>query len=94
MLCPKCTTPVQLKVVNTYRASGHGQTQRLECPCCRVTVTAVSILLAVEPGYGEGAKSIADQIAEQNTYNSVKTEIAALLGIKSSSTPTQRAAAS
>lgn len=60
MKCPNCES--RLKVTNSYQAGNAGITQRLFCEECLTTVSAVTVLVQVNPNYGQGAKSLAHKI--------------------------------
>ena len=59
MECPKCHS--RMRVTHTYQAGLAGKTQRLECDC-GLSATAVTVVFAVDPRTGSGAKAVADQI--------------------------------
>jgi hypothetical protein len=59
MNCPKCNEP--MKVTHTYKVPG-GATQRLECGQCLVIATVEAMIVALNPGYGEGAAARAQRL--------------------------------
>ena len=59
MKCPKCEKP--MKVTHTYRVPG-GATQRLECDGCHIIATVEATIVALNPGYGEGAAARARRL--------------------------------
>ncbi len=62
MICSKCQS--RLYVTHTYAAGGSGYCQRLVCRCCGTVVTAATVIVATDPHYGKGAKSMARRLAE------------------------------
>lgn len=67
MQCPKCGH--RLRVVNSYRAGNHGQTQRLCCDKCHIDATVVVLLVTVEPVRGQGAASIANKMRKDTSLH-------------------------
>lgn len=61
MICPKCDKDT-LVVTHSYSAGQAGQTQRQECLICGCVVTSRTLIEAVDPGYGEGAYSLAERL--------------------------------
>lgn len=57
MNCPKCGS--RMEVTHTYRVE-RGSTQRLQCENkkCGTIATAVRLLVAINPRYGDGAAAI------------------------------------
>ena len=60
MNCTKCGG--KLKITNTYGAGETGRTMRAECEDCGTVHTMQKIIVAVDPGYGEGAAALAKQM--------------------------------
>ena len=60
MICPKCR--VRMVVRQSYKANSNTQTQRLECPECRLIGTAIRCLVNLRPDYGQGACHLAKKI--------------------------------
>ncbi len=60
MRCPKCQS--DMRVTHSYDAGPGGQTQRLECLQCPCVATARTLIVAVQPLYGEGAASLAKRM--------------------------------
>ncbi len=57
MICPKCGKS-DLRVTHTYKTPA-GQVQRSVCSSCRVVLSVQSVIVAVDPRYGQGAAAIA-----------------------------------
>lgn len=64
MNCPKCDS--KMRVTHSYSVESTS-TQRLECPGCRTIATAATVLVAINPGYGQGAASLAKRLSRQET---------------------------
>lgn len=77
MKCPK-QCGARLKVTHTYRAGDAGTTRRLSCPRCGAVVTAVTIAVAVDPKYGQGASSLAQKMNQ----NPLKLPFSAPITVK------------
>ncbi len=48
-----------MNVTHSYDAGRGGQTQRLECSGCPCIATARTLIIATDPGYGDGAAAVA-----------------------------------
>lgn len=62
MNCPRCGD--QMKVTHTYTVPG-GSLKRSVCKGCDCVVTVESLIVAVDPSYGEGAAAIAKRRLSQ-----------------------------
>lgn len=60
--CPNCGN--KMRVTNTYSVGDSGKTQRLFCDKCYTVATTVTIVVNVDPRYGEGAAMLAKRIRE------------------------------
>lgn len=69
MKCPKCGDP-KMDVTHTYRAGDAGTTQRMECKHCGcvATVAILRAIVAIEPGYGQGAAVLAKKIGTTKEF--------------------------
>lgn len=67
MKCPKCQS--EMRVTTTYKCGRFGRTQRLQCSNerCGCVGTATVLLVNVNPGYGNGAASLAKKLAASTT---------------------------
>ena len=62
MICPKCKE--RMRVTHTISVPPFGGTQRLECVCgCVATVE--SVIVAIDPRHGDGARARARKLAER-----------------------------
>lgn len=63
MRCPKCEK--RMKLSKTY-TTPQGQTKGYECRDlrCGTAVTALVLVVVVDPGYGDGAYSLAQRMKE------------------------------
>lgn len=68
MICPRCQS--KMKVTHSY-ATEAGRAQRLVCRNCGISATAVSLIVAVDPGVGEGVDALTKKLRQQKTPPSV-----------------------
>lgn len=67
MNCPRCGGI--LKVTHSYAIDG-GRTQRRECVTCHLVVTTQTVMVYVDPGYGQGAAALARKLNGQKSSGS------------------------
>lgn len=64
MNCPKCSKP--MKVTHSYTAGATARTQRLECVHCGTVAVAQAMIVLLNPGYGQGAESLAKRLRKKS----------------------------
>lgn len=56
MNCPRCGG--RTRVTHSYTIE-HGKTQRRECEDCHTVVTTQTVVVCIDPKYGQGAAALA-----------------------------------
>lgn len=78
MQCPQCDK--KLRTTHTYSAGGVGTSHSHICPKCRTRFTSVTMVVAEQPKYGDGALPVARRL--EQGFKQARQAIHAILALK------------
>jgi hypothetical protein len=68
VICPQCKKR-EMAVTHSFKAGDSASTQTLNCEGCDCVATVVAEIVAVNPGYGEGALALSRQLQRKTPHS-------------------------